>query len=84
MKLPDIDDPLAQRRQLSSARRSAATWTWTQPSCHHPLLAGDGLAVGVGVGAVEPDLLGPGRARPDGLANVPRNAADHLQHWLVG
>ena len=50
-------------------------------SCHHPLLGGgDGLSLPIGVGAVNPDLLGPGRlhaaAAPgfDGGPTVPRNA----------
>ena len=44
-------------------------------TCHHPLLGGgDGLALSIGVGAAEPDLLGPGRTHPAGYFNVPRNA----------
>jgi cytochrome c peroxidase len=53
-------------------------------SCHHPLLAGgDGLSLSVGVDAIDPFLLGPGRThngirltdiRADGGPNVPRNA----------
>ena len=45
-------------------------------SCHHPALAGgDALSLPLGVGADNPDLLGPGRTiggRP--LPNVPRNS----------
>ncbi len=53
-------------------------------SCHHPDLAGgDALSLSVGVDAVNPDLLGPGRVHDgdrskdpltDGGPNVPRNA----------
>ena len=75
--LPAVDDPLAQLgKQLFFTKALSGDMDVACASCHHPLLAGgDGLAVGVGVGAVEPDALGPGRARPDGLANVPRNAS---------
>jgi len=49
-------------------------------TCHHPVLgAGDALSLPVGVGAVEPDLLGPGRDHSpeaegyDGGPTHPRN-----------
>lgn len=75
--LPGIDEPLAQLgKQLFFTKALSGDMDVACASCHHPLLAGgDGLAVGVGVGAVEPDVLGPGRVRTDGLANVPRNAS---------
>lgn len=53
-------------------------------SCHHPFLGGgDALSQPVGVDAVDPDLLGPGRTHngnrlvdllADGSPNVPRNS----------
>jgi len=44
-------------------------------SCHHPLLGGgDDLSLSIGVGALNPDLLGPGRLQALGHPNVPRNA----------
>lgn len=44
-------------------------------SCHHPLLGGsDDLSLPIGTGAAVPDLLGPGRTRPDGIIGVPRNS----------
>ncbi len=44
-------------------------------SCHHPALAGaDGLAVSVGVDAMNPDVVGPGRRTFDGELQVARNA----------
>ena len=53
-------------------------------SCHHPLLGGgDALSQPVGVDALDPDLLGPGRTHDgnrlldelaDGAPNVPRNS----------
>jgi len=74
--LPNIEDPLAQlglklffSKSLGGDRDSACV------SCHHPALGGgDALAQSIGVGADEPDLLGPGRTHPDGDLTVPRNA----------
>ena len=51
-------------------------------SCHHPALGGgDNLSLSIGVGSVDSDLLGLGRALDsssshynDGLAPIPRNA----------
>ena len=47
---------------------------------------GDGLALSIGVGADEPDLLGPGRTHPDGDFTVPRNAPTtfNLALWEKG
>lgn len=75
-ELPGAGDPLAQLgKQLFFSKALSGDMDVACASCHHPSLAGgDGLAVGMGIGAVDPDLLGPGRARRDGLANVPRNA----------
>jgi len=76
LDLPSIDDPLAAlgrklffSKSLGGDRDSACV------SCHHPVLGGgDGLALSIGVGADDPDLLGPGRTHPDGELTVPRNA----------
>ncbi len=73
--LPDIADPIPQlglklffTKALSGDRDVACA------SCHHPMLGGgDALALSIGVGAEDPDLLGPGRTHPDGTA-IPRNA----------
>ena len=50
-------------------------------SCHHPMLGGgDALSLPIGVDAVQPDLLGPGRTHQtdaegfDGGPTVPRNS----------
>lgn len=75
-ELPSIDEPLAQlgrklffSKSLGGDRDSACV------SCHHPTLGGgDGLPLSIGVGADDPDLIGPGRSHPDGDLTVPRNA----------
>ncbi len=79
---PDISSPAAQlgmrlfySKSLGGDRDSACV------SCHHPSLGGgDRLSLPVGVEAVNPDLLGPGRLHAasgnnaDGGPTVPRNA----------
>ena len=96
--LPSISDPKAQLGMKvfftknmsaagdgpsgSGARQDAACVT-----CHHPILGGgDDLSLSIGVQAVTPDLLGPGRTHSttlvgtdgggefDGGPTVPRNA----------
>lgn len=74
--LPSIDDPLAQLGKLLFFSKSlSGNMDTACASCHHPVLGGgDGLALPVGTGAIDPDLLGPGRERPDGLPNVGRHS----------
>ncbi len=74
--LPQISDPLAQLgMKLFFSKALGGDFDSACVSCHHPLLAGgDGLPLSIGVGAPDPDLLGPGRTHPSGLFNVPRNA----------
>jgi cytochrome c peroxidase len=74
--LPDIEEPLAQLgMQLFFTKGLGGDKDSACVTCHHPLLGGgDGLALSIGVGAPEPDLLGPGRTHPSGYFNVPRNA----------
>lgn len=74
--LPSINDPLAQLGKLLFFSKSLSGDLDTAcASCHHPALGGgDGLALPVGTGAVDPDVLGPGRTRPDGLPNVGRHS----------
>lgn len=74
--VPSIDEPIPQlgrklffSKSLGGDRDSACV------SCHHPVLGGgDGLPMSIGVGADDPELLGPGRTHPDGDLTVPRNA----------
>lgn len=74
--LPTVDDPLAQLgKQLFFSKALSGDLDVACASCHHPLLGGgDGLPLSIGVDAVDPDRLGPGRLHASGLANVPRNA----------
>jgi cytochrome c peroxidase len=74
--LPHIDEPLAQLgKQLFFSKALPGDRDTACASCHHPLLGGgDGLALPIGAGAVEPELLGPGRAHPSGVPTVFRNS----------
>ena len=74
--LPSIEDPLAVLgRRLFFSKSLGGDLDSACVSCHHPALGGgDGLALSIGVGADDPDLLGPGRTHPDEDFTVPRNA----------
>ena len=80
--LPKIDTPLAQLgMQLFFSKALSGRMDTACASCHHPYLGGgDGLSLPIGVGALNSDLLGPGRRhsakgeRFDGGPPVPRNA----------
>lgn len=74
--IPSIDAPLAQlglklffTKELGGDADSACA------SCHLPTMGGgDGLSLPIGVGALDPDLVGPGRLHPSGGPTVPRNS----------
>lgn len=74
--LPSIGDPLAQLGlKLFFSKSLGGDLDSACVSCHHPVLGGgDALPLSIGVGADDPDLLGPGRIHPDGDFTVPRNA----------
>ena len=74
--LPSIGDPVAVLgRRLFFSKSLGGDEDSACVTCHHPVLGGgDGLALSIGVGADNPDLLGPGRTHPDGDFTVPRNA----------
>lgn len=74
--LPSISEPLAQLgRKLFFSKALGGELDSACVSCHHPVFGGgDNLSLPFGVGAVNPDLLGPGRGDASGVPNVPRNA----------
>ncbi len=73
--LPSIDDPLPQLGKILFFSKSlGGEFDSACVSCHHPALGGaDGLSLPIGVEAVNPDLLGPGRTHQSGVPLVPRN-----------
>lgn len=74
--LPQISDPLAQLgKKLFFSKALGGEFDSACVSCHHPALGGgDNLSLPFGVGAIDPNLLGPGRGDASGIPNVPRNA----------
>lgn len=74
--LPSINDPIAQLgKKLFFSKSLSGDMDTACASCHHPLLGGaDELSLAVGVGALNPNLLGQGREDADGLPDVPRNS----------
>ena len=89
--LPSIEDPMAQLgKKLFFTKALGGDGDSACATCHLPTLGGgDGLALSIGVGANDPDLIGPGRAHPEGEPTVPRNAPttlniamwDQVQFW---
>ncbi|MEH6456374.1 MAG: cytochrome c peroxidase [Cocleimonas sp.] len=79
--LPDISEPLPQLGKLLFFSKALSGDQDTAcVSCHHPMLGGgDDLPLAIGVAAVDPDLLGPGRIHDpfgiewDGGPTMPRN-----------
>tara|TARA_R100000306_G_C4382659_1_gene147233 strand:+ start:27069 stop:28496 length:1428 start_codon:yes stop_codon:yes gene_type:complete len=79
---PSIDDPLSQLgKKLFFSKALSGDQDTACASCHHPSLGGgDDLSLPIGVDAVDPDLLGPGRRHQssaehwDGGPTVPRNS----------
>ena len=74
--LPAIGDPLPQLgMRLFFSKALGGEFDSACVSCHHPALGGaDNLSLSVGIGAVDPDLVGLGRGDATGVPNVPRNA----------
>jgi cytochrome c peroxidase len=74
--LPSIDDPMAQLgKKLFYTKALGGDKDAACATCHVPTLGGgDGLSLSIGVGADDPELLGPGRTHPSGGPTVPRNA----------
>ncbi|NKI35587.1 hypothetical protein HFP89_10460 [Wenzhouxiangella sp. XN79A] len=75
LDLPGIDAPLAELgKLLFFSKGLGAELDAACASCHHPAFAGaDGLALSIGPGAVDPDVVGPGRRRADGEIPMHRN-----------
>jgi len=73
--LPDIEEPLPQLgMKLFFTKALSGTGDSACVSCHHPALGGgDAIPMSIGIGADDPDLLGPGRTHSEG-PKVPRNA----------
>jgi len=75
--LPSITDPMAQLgKDLFFTKGLGGNMEVACVTCHHPNLGGgDDLSLSVGVGAIDPLLMGPGRVHAQsGHPNVPRNA----------
>lgn len=80
--IPSVDDPLVVLgKHLFFTKSLGGDFTASCVSCHHPLLAGaDALTLPIGVEALNPNLLGPGRVQSptangyDAGPNVPRNS----------
>ena len=89
--LPSIDEPMAQLgKKMFFTKALGGDGDSACATCHVPTLGGgDGLSLSIGVGAVDPDLVGPGRMHPSGQPTVPRNAPttfniamwDKVQFW---
>lgn len=88
LELPSVDDPVATLgRRLFFSKSLGGDFDSACVTCHHPALGGgDAIALSIGVGADEVDLLGPGRTHPDGDFTVPRNAPTtfNLGLWETG
>ena len=88
LEIPSIEGPLAVLgRRLFFTQSLGGDLDAACVSCHHPMLGGgDGLAQSIGVGADDPNVLGPGRTHPDGDLTVPRNAPTtfNLALWRKG
>ena len=74
--LPSIDEPMVQLgKKLFFTKALSGDKDVACATCHVPSLGGgDKLSVSIGVGAVDPEWLGPGRQHISGYATVPRNA----------
>lgn len=76
VSVADVGEPLPQLgMRLFYSKSLGGDFDSACVSCHHPDLAGgDQLSLPVGVAAIAPDLLGPGREAADGVLRVGRNA----------
>jgi cytochrome c peroxidase len=96
--VPSVTSPKAQLgMKLFFTKALSLNFDAACASCHHPILGGgDALSLPIGVEAVDPDLVGPGRLHKptaegtyDGGPTVPRNSPttfnailfDKTQFW---
>ena len=88
LRIPNINDPIPQLgMKLFFSKSLGGDFDAACVTCHHPMLGGaDNLSLPVGVGAVDSDLLGPGRIHVDGTPLVPRNAPTifNIALWDTG
>ena len=84
-QLPGIDSPVAQLgKLLFFSKTLGGELDVACASCHHPALGGaDRLALSIGPGAIDQDLLGPGRRRADGQIEMHRNANTFFNTGLL-
>ena len=82
-EIPSVEDPKVHLgKKLFFSKHLSLEMDTACVSCHHPYLGGgDALSLPIGVEAVDPDLVGPGREHKDtgysyydGGPTVPRNA----------
>ncbi|QTH72207.1 cytochrome-c peroxidase [Pseudoalteromonas xiamenensis] len=71
-QLPTIESPIAQLgMQLFFSKSLSGDMDTACASCHHPFLGGgDALPLSIGVAAIQPNLLGPGRLHDAGAVHA--------------
>ena len=77
IQIPSIQSPKAQLgMKLFYSKTLGGDQTTACVSCHHPVLGGgDALSLPIGVGSVNPEVLGPNRVmKKDEMVSVPRNS----------
>lgn len=84
-QLPSIDSPMAQLgKELFFSKSLSGNLDSACASCHHPTLGGaDALSLPFGVGADDPDMLGPLRTVGASLQTVPRNSPTTFNSALL-
>ncbi|MEZ4584553.1 MAG: cytochrome c peroxidase [Caldilineaceae bacterium] len=84
-EIPLVTEPIVQLGKLLFFTKAlGGDMDSACASCHLPTMGGgDDSPLPIGVGALDPDLIGPGRMHPSGNPTVPQ-CTDHLQHGAVG
>jgi cytochrome c peroxidase len=75
-EIPLVTEPIVQLgKALFFTKALGGDMDSACASCHLPTMGGgDDSPLPIGVGALDPDLIGPGRMHPTGQPTVPRNA----------